>query len=134
LVLERKIIFLALLMQGIPQLAQLMTMLEKLYGLFEGDGDAQAHHDDGDMNEEIAPAIDRGVHRVYVEHEIRAASNVAQDISQASSSGEMRRPSEDRRGRHRCKACAFCLNTGHPLREAMKFHSGKSADRDTVSV
>jgi hypothetical protein len=49
-------------------------MMQPLDGLFEADGDQQAHGDRRDVHQEILPQVGSGVERVNVEHQHGTAS------------------------------------------------------------
>ena len=50
------------------QLVALMTMMQGLDGLLEGDGDEQADADGGNVEQEVAPGVGGGVGWVDIEH------------------------------------------------------------------
>lgn len=50
------------------ELTALVAVMEKLDGLFKGDGDEEAENDGGDVNEEVAPGSGGVVRRVNVQH------------------------------------------------------------------
>ena len=59
---------LALLPKGLAGFGELIAMVKVLDGLLEADGDAEADNDGCDMDEEVAPGVDRGMGSVNVDH------------------------------------------------------------------
>jgi hypothetical protein len=60
-------VLLALDAQSFAGLRDLVTVMEELNGLLDGDGDEQANYDGGDVEEEVAPGVGGVVGRVDLE-------------------------------------------------------------------